>query len=124
MLILISFAEAASRCPDIEDILLNSSQIGSEAFERVRKCPSGGFQGQIFKDFAQKLAHLVQSKCSEWNTFVHNVCEVLLNSIKGIKFLLPSKLLSDLTDCAERLLSDRDMHMHYVEMLRFCPVFW
>jgi len=30
-------------------------------------------------------------------------------------------LLSDLTDCAERILSDTDMHMHYVEMLRFCP---
>jgi len=42
VLILVSFAEAASRCPDIEEIPLNSSQIGSEAFERVRKCPSQG----------------------------------------------------------------------------------
>ena len=68
-----------------------------------------------------RLCSEIGTLSSEWNTFVHKICEVLLNSIKCIKFLLPSKLLSDLTDCAERLLSDRDMHMHYVEMLRFCP---
>jgi len=41
----------------------------------------------------------------EWCEFVSKLMELLLSSVSGQKFLLPSKLLSSLTDAMEVIYS-------------------
>ena len=45
----------------------------------------------------------------EWCEFVSKLMELLLSSVSGQKFLLPSKLLSSLTDAMEVIYTDKNL---------------
>ena len=80
--------------------------MGRKALSRVASCPAATDSRCQLLEMVHKIEGMDEE---EWCELVSKLEELLLSSVSGQKFLLPSKLLSSLTDAMEVIYTDKNL---------------
>jgi len=108
--------DGASRYPDTEEILKNSSQIGDKAMSLTAISPCVGPSGKVFKELIGHVAGVVLRE--KFEQFSHTVCSNLVKGIANKKCLLPSALATSLLEQVENVLSSQETQNNLLQILQ------
>jgi len=103
--------------PDKAKIMQNCVGIAKSAMDKVKTTPCGGPQKESFHDFLGFVEAVINNGSDCWKTFVESVCEMMVDSVQDLRYLLPCKLLGTLCDQVEIILSDVNKHASLINLL-------